>query len=419
MSVARPPRPARETGRRAPDLAGPTRTGPQGPVRGRLHDARYPLAVWALSRILVLLVVGAAGWVSRPRGRWEWSDVVIAPFSTWDAIWYLKIAAHGYDPLLAHGNSAAFFPLYPLTIRAVHELVPVAGLAATGVAVSTLLFAGVCVLLFRLTLEHFDEGVARRTVVYLAVFPLAFVFSAVYTESLFLLFTLASFLMLERGRIWAASGFGALAILTRPVGLLLAPAIAWRVWSDAGRPWRLWGGPDRRVGWGLVVRLAPVGLLPLAQVGFQVYLYLVTGQVFASGAAESRGWGREIDVMLVLELPIAWATALWELFVGSGNGDLVLSGLMASIWAWLLIEAVWRRRLPGEYVVFSGGCLLLAALTGTYLGIPRFFVVAFPLFWLMALHGRNEHVDHTLRAAMPALLAVLAFVAYGVGTFTP
>jgi hypothetical protein len=345
--------------------------------------------------------------------------VLVAPFATWDAIWYLKIAEHGYDPLLAHGNSAAFFPLYPLTLRGVHELVPVAPLATTGVAVSTLLFAGVCVLLHRLTRERFDEGVARRTVVYLAVFPLAFVFSAVYTESLFLVLTLASFLMLERGRIAAASGFGALAVLTRPVGLVLAPAIAWRVWTDAGRPWRLWGGPEGRVSRRLVARLAPVALLPLAQIGFQVYLYLVTGQVFATGEAQTRGWGREFDVMLVLELPVAWATALWELFAGSGNGDLVLSGMVASVWAWLLIEAVWRRRLPGEYVIFAAGCLLLPVLAGTYLGVPRYFVGAFPLFWLLAVHGRNAHVDHSLRSALPALMAALAFAAYGVGTYTP
>ncbi|CAA9527263.1 MAG: hypothetical protein AVDCRST_MAG79-619, partial [uncultured Thermoleophilia bacterium] len=312
-------RPASDTAAARPRPVPERRPDRRAGVRRHLDGLRYPLGVWALSRLLVVVVVGAVGWVSRPRGQWEWWDVLVAPFATWDAIWYLKIAEHGYDPLLAHGNSAAFFPLYPLTVRGVHELVPVAGLAATGVAVSTLLFAGVCVLLWRLTLVHYDEPTARRTVVYLAVFPLAFVFSAVYTESLFLLLTLACFLMLERGRVWAASGFGALAILTRPVGLLLAPAIAWRVWTDAGRPWRLWGGPERRIRRALLWRLAPVGLLPLAQIGFQLYLYLVTGQPFASGAAEARGWGREVDVRLVLELPVAWATALWELFVGQGN----------------------------------------------------------------------------------------------------
>jgi hypothetical protein len=301
----------------------------------------------------------------------------------------------------------------------VNETVPVASLAATGVAVSTLLFAPVCVLLHRLTRERFGEAVGRRTVVYLALFPLAFVFSA----------------CLHREPVPAVHAGRVPDARARPrlVGLGLRcpghpdaagrPAARARLrvaGVDGRRPSLAPLGRARTPGRPVAAgRLAPVALLPLAQIGFQIYLYLVTGQVFASGAAESRGWGREVDVMLVLELPVAWATALWELFVGGANGDLVLSGVMASIWAWLLIEAVARRRLPGEYVIFSGGCLLLAALTGTYLGIPRFFVVAFPLFWLMALHGRNEHVDHSLRAAMPALMAVLAFVAYGVGTFTP
>jgi hypothetical protein len=373
-----------------------------------------------LSRLLVFLVIGAVGWVYRPRGAWTWGDVFVTPLSAWDAVWYLKIAAHGYDPLLAHGNSAAFFPLYPLTVRVVHEAVPFLDLPVAGIVASTLLFPVVLVLLWRLTLERYGEALARRTVTYMAIFPLAFVFSAVYTESLFLTFTLASFLMLERDRVAAASIYGALAVLTRPVGLLLAPAIAWRVWTDHGRPWRLWGAGGRRVDRGFVRHVAPVALLPIAQVAFQVYLYVVTGQVFATGSAEARGWGRQLDVLLVLELPVAFLDAIWDVLVGSGSTmEIALSTFFASAWALLLLEALWRRRLPGEYVIFAGGSLILATLTGTYLGIPRFFVAAFPLFWLMAMHGRSERVDLTLRSAMPALLAVLAFVAYGVGTYTP
>ena len=394
------------------------RVRPRGRVRSFLYDYRYPLGVFLLSRLLVFGVVWAVGWVHRPKGRWQWGDVFLSPFSAWDSQWYLRIAQHGYDPLIAHGDSPAFFPLYPLLLRGLHVVLPFAGLRLLGVTASTLLFGVALLLLWRLTLERYGEALARRAVTYLAIFPLSFVFSAIYTESLFLTLTLASFLLLERGRIVQASAWGALATLTRPVGVLLAPAIAWRVWSDAGRPWRLWGrGP--RVGGALVLRLLPVTLLPAAMVAFQGYLYLVTGQIFATGSAQERGWGRNWDVVLVLKLPVVWIEALWEAAAAGHNMDIVVCMLFAAAWTWLLIEAAWRRRLPGEHLIFAAGSLILAVLAGTYLGVPRYWVGAFPLFWLMAMHGRNEHVDQTLRSAMPALLATLAFVAYGVGTYTP
>ena len=44
---------------------------------------------------------------------------------------------------------------------------------------------GMC-LLYKLTDERFGRTIARRTVLFLSISPLAFVFSAVYAESLFL-----------------------------------------------------------------------------------------------------------------------------------------------------------------------------------------------------------------------------------------
>ena len=106
--------------------------------------------------------------------------------------------------------------------------------------------------LHRLTRERFGDVIARRTITYLAISPLSFVFSMVYTESLALLLICGTFLLLERRRIVGACAVGALATLARPVGIILAPAIALagvRNHRPAHhRPGRSWPPPARPPG---------------------------------------------------------------------------------------------------------------------------------------------------------------------------
>ena len=77
--------------------------------------------------------------------------------------------------------------------------------------------------MYALTRNEFSEEIARRAVLYAAVFPTAFFFLAPYSESLFLLLVLLSFWSARRGR-WAMAGAtGALAALTRNLGVLVVP----------------------------------------------------------------------------------------------------------------------------------------------------------------------------------------------------
>src|SRR3954452_10529747 len=44
-------------------------------------------------------------------------DLLFATFQQWDSVWFLHVAKDGYNPV-----SAAFFPLYPLLLRALHTV---------------------------------------------------------------------------------------------------------------------------------------------------------------------------------------------------------------------------------------------------------------------------------------------------------
>ncbi len=86
-------------------------------VRALLASLRYPLTVFAVSRLAVYGLIAAAGWTARvPRQSGLSYHALFGPLGQWDAVWYRWIADHGYDPAIGHGNAAAFYPLYPLTL---------------------------------------------------------------------------------------------------------------------------------------------------------------------------------------------------------------------------------------------------------------------------------------------------------------
>ncbi|HEY1480151.1 MAG TPA: mannosyltransferase family protein [Gaiellales bacterium] len=359
-----------------------------------------------MSRIVTAGVMAMEGWVNRSHMRADPSfHNLFGAVGMWDSIWYRQIALQGYDPALFHANTPAFLPLWPACLWAAHQVIWFVDLTWVGAGLSNLLFAvGLC-LLYRLTDDLLGRAIARRSVLYLAISPLAFVFSAVYAESLFLALAVGSFLLLERRHNLSASALGALAVLARPVGIMLAPAFAWRIWRDgrelslARRIWQLW----------------PVLLLPAAELAWTGYLWWRFGDMFASTDAEKRGWGRG------LSFP---PTLLVDTFIHQVYQAHLLRFAVhlsfAVLWLSLLIALVrQRRQIPLEYVIFAFGVVLLPFFAGTVLSAGRLGMMGFPLFWSLAILGRREGVDTAVKILFPPLMAALMFVAYAYQTFTP
>ncbi|HEU5381067.1 MAG TPA: mannosyltransferase family protein [Ktedonobacteraceae bacterium] len=134
----------------------------------------------------------------------------------WDTVHYVNIATYGYTI----PQEAAFFPLYPSLIYIVSLVTGHAFLS--GFLVSNVLELGMFTVCYRLIAEDFDEDRAWRCVLYLAIFPTAFFFTAVYTESLFLFLALLSFYYMRRGRWWLAGLAMFFAGLTRTTSVALA-----------------------------------------------------------------------------------------------------------------------------------------------------------------------------------------------------
>ena len=145
----------------------------------------------------------------------------------WDAGWYLEIARHGYSYAPNRQSSVAFFPLYPLAMRAVGTVV--GGPLAAGMILTIVSGATASVLFASWLAVRFDEETARTGIFLFVLGPYSFyLFGAVYSDAMFVAATLAAFVLLERRRPVLAGLAGAIATAARPVGIIVIIALVLR-----------------------------------------------------------------------------------------------------------------------------------------------------------------------------------------------
>ena len=333
-----------------------------------LDALRIAFLPYLASRAALGLAAGLANLGMRyarpqdPRHPWP-----LQPWLSWDAVHYLRIARQGYP---AGGADLGFFPLLPLLLR----FLGASDWAAVGLAFA-LGLAGLA-LLAGLTARVWDRQVAVRVAWIAAFWPAALVWSAVYTEGLFLALAAGCLWTAWRGQARAAAILGALAGLLRPNGLMLAlPLLAL---LPAGRA--------------RLAAAAPV----LGAAAVAVYLWLHTGNLLAFV-------GSQAD-----HHPLAVGRPLARLLTPDagqllGLGFLVLA--VAAAW-WL-----WRRRGLGPWRVAGpatiGGLLLAPLASGSLASFGRYTMVAFPIYWalqrvptpVLALVGLPLTLGYTVLAA--------------------
>lgn len=166
-----------------------------------------------------------------------WQHWIVEPFRSWDGTWYSMIADDGYlDNLPA---LAAFFPLYPWMMDW--------GNAITGLPVETVgwfisraAFLGALIMVSALVAHDFNITISRWTIVALAVFPTSFFFGAIYTESLFLLLSVATLWAARKNDWLLAVILCFMAVLTRSAGIMLGIPLAVLFIQQHGRDLKAW-----------------------------------------------------------------------------------------------------------------------------------------------------------------------------------
>ena len=323
-------------------------------------------------------------------------DNIGSSFERWDALWFLRIAEDGYAE---NDGSAAFFPLYPMTVRAVSTAIGGHPLAAA-LIVSNAAFLAALIVVYLLTKLEFDETVARRTTVYMSVWPTALFFLAPYSESLFLLLAAGSFLCARRSKwVWAAV-LGALAAATRSIGIVLVLVLA----VEALHQYKEKRDPR------LASLLRPLALSSLVGVGTLAYLFYwkVAADTWLAPIGEQANWQRVFSFPL---LTLRSGTDAAFEFIGVGGGGYPLLDWAVVVPA--LAAAVWVAvKARPAYAVYAWASLLLPLTfifeARPFMSVPRFTVVIWPIFWALARFAGRWNAHATIVACSAA----------GLGAFT-
>jgi hypothetical protein len=275
----------------------------------------------------------------------------------YDAGWYWGLVRHGYaipgDGKWTTQSNVVFFPLYPYLIRMATKLVGgtnhwYAGLAISNVATALALF-----FMLRIARRYVDEDCARRSLVYLLLFPSSFFLSSYYTEGLFLLTVTAAFASYLKKRYFLCGVWGYLAAMIRNPGVLLFPSfVLGLLWERRGRLTRA----DLPALWLLLI---PCGLLTFMAILHHKPLNMVRMMDIASG-------------VLFLILPV-----------------------------WLL------KKYDKSLVIFALLALLMPMASGTVRSMMRYELVAFPSFFVLAELGANRDVDRVIVSTFAIFLGLL------------
>jgi hypothetical protein len=325
-------------------------------------------------------------------------DLLFGAWYRWDTGWYMTIAVHGYS--LAD-STVIFPPFYPLLVRLLGWLLGGEYFIA-GLAISNLAFVGALYLLYLLVSEEFSQSSARKSLVWLTIFPGAFFYLTAYSESLFLLLAVLTFFAAHR-RIWWLAGIASfLATLTRLTGWVLVVPVAWEALTAAG--WRHW--PIRPRAWIGQAFQARRGLLaaaagPAGLILYEAYLRLAdlpsVREIFAD----------------LWQLRIAWPWVSVARTVGtllSGQISLVqIANLLCLLLFVVLMVAGVKRLRPSWclYVLFSMLFFLMRDFPTRQLdGTLRYTAVLFPCFVALALRLRNRWLNAGLAVVFLLLHAL-------------
>ncbi|WP_018156735.1 hypothetical protein [Demetria terragena] len=325
------------------------------------------------SFVVISIVADSQDPAGVPRGAGEDGVGYFDMTRIWDGDWYFRIVEEGYPselPRNAAGdlqqNQWAFYPLYPMLVRAVMAITGLSfPVAAPLLALA--LGAGAALVMAVLLRDKVGPFVAFCAVAVYAASPPSPTLQLAYTESLAMLLLCAFLLALTREKWWLATALALLTGIARPValplGLVALVAVIWRWRSRADRP------IDRSTYAGMASSLIACGLSGLM---WPTYVGWRTGEssAYTDTMATWRASGEIV--------PFAPWFDNARYALGDVAGPLVL--VLATVLIIAAMAGPWAAALGPELRVWTLGYLLyLAAVLDVWTSLYRYLLFIFPL----------------------------------------
>lgn len=307
----------------------------------------------------------AYDWVDNGRYTQDQSWNITKLHSRWDSNWYLDIASTGYK--VDENNTLSnivFLPIYPYLIKSVSYLFNINLIFSGWITSISFLFLA-CLYLFKLVRDFHKEINPLNTVFLLLIFPTAFFLNAVYTESLFLFLSLASFYYAKKRNYLAAGAFGFLASLTRISGILLFIPLLMEFFQN-----------KNYVNKKHLTRIIPLFFVPVGAMLFFAFHWMKFGDPLLFFKVES-AWGRSFNF-----------NAEHFAFISRAAITNFSLDIFYLIFILAIIILLIRKRMY-SYAVYVASTIVVAVSSGTLMSIGRYILVLFPIY-IIGASLKNE-----------------------------
>ena len=381
-----------------------------GPEGGRWRRWRaaialgaVPLAIFVLTRAVQFALIA---WLDPERAN----PSIRSRLLSWDVGWFVRVARDGYPDGYTYGdngdltaNGLAFFPGFPMLVRAAHALgcgsYETSALVAGSIAGCLATLA-----VYALGTNLYDHRVGVALATLFCAQPMSVVLSMGYSEGLFVAFVAAAMVAAYRDAWLLAGLLGLGAALSRPTGAGAALALALAAYLRLRRPdpyaiddQRPWPVPGR-----VVARWRPVlaAVLALAGVpGYLLWVGLRVGSLRAWFDIQTAGWGTTFDFGTSASRFVTDALRGGESWVAVSVAWILVATLL------LAFVATAHRVWPPLLLYGLISLVMVIGQAGFYHSKPRLLVPVLVILVPVAVGlGRAR-----LRSAVPALIGYSLF----------
>lgn len=318
---------------------------------------------------------------------------LVEKFLKWDAHWYTYVAQEGYNEI-----SIVFFPMLLFLIERAAPLFNYDyGLA--GFIICNAFSLASFILMYLVFQLDFSKTVSDRALLAYSVMPTSLYLNSIYTEPVFITFSLACIYCVRQRHWWSAGLFAAMTALTRNIGVFLMLLMLYELgeklkWHFTLKQFRL--------------SFLAVFLPPLAFLGYAAYNYRFFGDPLAFVNAQ-KAWGRTFSP--------PWVN-IWqcgEKILQEPQIGLVLDFLLVLLTLCALLMLTFHKKydIPKSYILI-GWCWFLIPLCSTTPWMPlysmsRFVLVIFPLYLWLAQLPRYAYLAYLGAGSIGLVVCIILF----------
>jgi Gpi18-like mannosyltransferase len=306
-------------------------------------------------------------------------SIVSAPLSlkawaSWDSTFYVRIANYGYPRTFnpAQYNSFGFFFGYPFIVSLLSTFFLYGHTVLAGIIVSSAAFIAAAYFFYRLIEKDYGPKIAETSLMILFLQPFGFIFSAVMSESVFLLLSVLAFRWIRNDKpVYAALAIF-LATLTRAVGIVLVIPIAFLIIKKYYQ--KIYSLPKT------LSTLLVNGIAPILSIFITFgYMYAISGDFFAYIHTQGVAWKHHLT------------NPFYEIYQAFKIPDIHTKISVVFLLLYTLILLIPIKKLKPEYILYGLPLLYFHTFSATVYSSVRYGVVVFPIVLAEALMLKTEN----------------------------